>query len=208
MRKIIKSILVYATIAMIVCCSFFVTAFAASADVAISPYKSNDNQVYHRFTWIDHSGSYARIYMLPTGEYTIDTLFDLSSVSDLGLSGFNVVSWYDATNQKWIAVDSVDYVRFVVTEDMLNSNFGVADRCMLVVNCTGCTPAVYPYRYAEDTTTGVYYQVFDVFARFIYGEGAVLTSDQSLVLTILATAAVLFVIAAPFVIVARIFCFR
>ncbi len=47
---------------------------------------------------------------------------------------------------------------------------------------------------------GVYYQAFDMFSDFIYGDGVVLTSEQNMVLTILATTAVLFVVVVPFLI--------
>ena len=201
MKKILKRLTVYLTIAMVLCCSFFVPASAASADVPISPYKANDNKVYHQFQWLDLTGSYARLYMLPVGEYTIDTLFDSSSVDGLGISSFKSVCWYDNINKKWVEVSASEFVHFIVTADMLNSAFGVADRCMLAVNCIGYSPSVYPYRYADDTTTGVYYQVFDLFSRFIYGEGAELTSDQTLVLTMISTTCVLLVVAVPFLVV-------
>ena len=48
---------------------------------------------------------------------------------------------------------------------------------------------------------GLYYQAFDMFAGFFYGEDAVLTGEQNLVLTALSTTAVLFVICVPFLIV-------
>ena len=48
--------------------------------------------------------------------------------------------------------------------------------------------------------TGMYYQAFDMFADFFYGDGAELTGEQNMVLTILATTAVLFVVVVPFLI--------
>lgn len=50
--------------------------------------------------------------------------------------------------------------------------------------------------------TGIYYQAYNLFLTYIYGvDASVLTSDQMLTLTILATAASVFLVALPFVIV-------
>ncbi len=53
---------------------------------------------------------------------------------------------------------------------------------------------------AGSVGTGMYYQAFDMFADFLYGEGMELTGEQNMVLTILATTAVLFVVVVPFLI--------
>lgn len=54
---------------------------------------------------------------------------------------------------------------------------------------------------SEITDKGLYNEAFDLFVRFIYGEGAELTSEQNMVMTILATIAVLFVVIVPFLVV-------
>lgn len=48
---------------------------------------------------------------------------------------------------------------------------------------------------------GFYYSIFDVFSDFFYGKDAILTAEQNMVLTILATTAVLFVVIVPFLVV-------
>lgn len=57
----------------------------------------------------------------------------------------------------------------------------------------------------EDSPTsyedGFYYSIFDVFSDFFYGKDAILTAEQNMVLTILATTAVLFVVIVPFLVV-------
>lgn len=53
----------------------------------------------------------------------------------------------------------------------------------------------------EDNPEPLYYSAFQMFANFIYGEGAVLTAEQNMVLTILATIAALAVVVVPFVVV-------
>lgn len=50
--------------------------------------------------------------------------------------------------------------------------------------------------------TGIYFQAYELFLTYIYGvEASVLTADQTLTLTILATAASVFLVVLPFVIV-------
>ena len=50
----------------------------------------------------------------------------------------------------------------------------------------------------------MYYDLFNMLSEYIYGAGAVLSADQSLVLTTLSTIGVLFVVAFPFVVVWRV----
>ncbi len=47
----------------------------------------------------------------------------------------------------------------------------------------------------------MYYTLFALLHKFIYGEGAVLTQDMNLVLTLMATIGSVFVAALPFLIV-------
>lgn len=54
---------------------------------------------------------------------------------------------------------------------------------------------------SDPSEDGFYYSIFDVFSDFFYGQNAVLTAEQNMVLTILATTAVLFVVIVPFLIV-------
>lgn len=47
--------------------------------------------------------------------------------------------------------------------------------------------------------TGIYFSIYELLQTYIYGvEAALLTSDQTLVLTLLSTAACIFCIALPF----------
>lgn len=56
------------------------------------------------------------------------------------------------------------------------------------------------YRVVEDPEPeGLYYEAYDMFRGFFYGLDIDLTTEQNMVLTILATAAVLFVVVMPFV---------
>lgn len=48
---------------------------------------------------------------------------------------------------------------------------------------------------------GFYYDIFDQFSYFFYGNDAILTAEQNMVLTILSTTAVLFVVIVPFLVV-------
>lgn len=50
----------------------------------------------------------------------------------------------------------------------------------------------------------MYYQLYSILSDYLYGVGAVLSSEQQLTMTILCTLATLFVIAVPFLIVWRI----
>lgn len=49
----------------------------------------------------------------------------------------------------------------------------------------------------------MYYELWNMLADFIYGTEAVLTSDQTLTMTILCTAGVLFVVSCPFILTWR-----
>ena len=79
MRKIIKSILVYATVAMVVCCSFLVTAFASPLSV-VTPHKAESDKIYHNWSWVDSPGNYGARYMLRVGEYSISLIWILFPV--------------------------------------------------------------------------------------------------------------------------------
>lgn len=79
---------------------------------------------------------------------------------------------------------------------------------VMVVCCSVFAPAFATTDSGEDSTAvtysvsdGLYYDAFEMFANFIYGSSSDLTGDQNLVLTALATTAVLFVIGLPFLIV-------
>ena len=50
----------------------------------------------------------------------------------------------------------------------------------------------------------MYYELFAILSDFIYGVDAVLTADQNLVLTTMATIGVLFVVSVPFLVVWRV----
>lgn len=55
--------------------------------------------------------------------------------------------------------------------------------------------------FCTEEVDSLYYTAFDMFANFIYGEGVELTAEQNMVMTILATIAVLFVVVVPFLVV-------
>ena len=48
---------------------------------------------------------------------------------------------------------------------------------------------------------GAYFELYKLLSEFLYGADAVLTGDQTLTLTILATIGALFVISLPFILV-------
>ena len=48
---------------------------------------------------------------------------------------------------------------------------------------------------------GAYFELYKLLSEFLYGADAVLTGDQTLTLTILATIGALFVVALPFILV-------
>ena len=50
---------------------------------------------------------------------------------------------------------------------------------------------------------GLYYELYNMLADFIYGADAVLTGDQTLTLTLISTIGALFVIGLPFYVVWR-----
>lgn len=50
----------------------------------------------------------------------------------------------------------------------------------------------------------MYYQLYSILSDYLYGFGAVLTSEQQLTMTIICTLCVLFIIAVPFLIVWQI----
>ena len=50
----------------------------------------------------------------------------------------------------------------------------------------------------------MYYELVEILSDFIYGADAVLTADQNLCLTIIATVGALFVVAVPFLVVWRV----
>jgi len=200
MKKLIKRLSVYLTVAMLLCCSLFVTASASTMSAPLTPHKTGVDQIYHNWEWISSPGNYASRYMLRPGEYSIDCLFDLSSVEDLNLSSFMAVYYFDNASNTFVEIDFSSFSHFVVTEQMLSSNFGATDRCFLVVHSTGAAPVVTQYQIAEDGN-GLYYEAFDLFADCLYGRGVNLTAEQNMVLTILATTAVLFVVLVPFLVV-------
>lgn len=50
----------------------------------------------------------------------------------------------------------------------------------------------------------IYYQIFDIFQRFIYGAEAALTSDQTLTLTLLSTVVCVGVAVLPFIVALKV----
>lgn len=50
----------------------------------------------------------------------------------------------------------------------------------------------------------MYYELWNMISDFVYGADAVLTSDQTLTLTIICTIGALFVVSIPFVVVWRV----
>ena len=123
-----------------------------------------------------------------------------------GVSKFMSVYYYDPESKGFVEVDPTTYERFVVTDQMLTSNFNVNDRCMLVVHSTGQAPVVSQYAIQEvDSGGGIYGELFDLLARYLYGHTIGLSPEQNLVLTILATALVIAVVVIPFLLVIWIF---
>ena len=53
-------------------------------------------------------------------------------------------------------------------------------------------------------TTGIYWSIYALLSKYIYGVGVTLSEDMELTLTILSTLGCLFVVALPFVLVWRV----
>lgn len=52
-------------------------------------------------------------------------------------------------------------------------------------------------------STGIYYEIYDLIVQYFYGVDAVLTPDMTLVVTLLATLASVFIVALPFILCLR-----
>lgn len=198
-EKIIKSIPVYLTVVMIFCCSLVVPAFASSSE-AIPFQTFGDDSIYTADGMIPYSGGWYGVWSLPAGKYFID----YTTFPDI----VDHVFWHNGANNKYIPVPVNDGI-IEITADMLwpytDPEF-LANKCELFVNSNG---GALIYEFVDDSVedvpvvdnnVGVYYQAFDMFAGFIYGEDVELTAEQNMVLTILATTAALFVVVVPFLI--------
>lgn len=205
MKKFIKSIPVYLTVVMILCCSLAVPAFAATDGDVMFPLEQRVNQYYSAYggSLSSCDGWFASNYVLSAGDYIFN--FDFKSAclpeSDLNAPSVYAVTMLDFATGENVEVKIVPGSVFSVTDDMLCPEVGgdyafVSGKCVLWVNSFGFEPTV-----MEVSRPGVYYQAFDMFAGFIYGEDVELTAEQNMVLTILATTAVLFVVVVPFLIV-------
>ena len=209
MKKIIKSIPVYLTVVMILCCSLVVPAFASSEGVLIDPYTVEDNKLQNGIDFVEIEGASCSFYLLDPGNYSVnfyvgDDLY--SALENAGNSSFRCSGIYycDPLTTDFVDTGILEPCDFIVSENMLISGMEgeqalLNGKCLLIVNSFEIAPSVTIVE--PPATPGVYYQAFDMFAGFIYGEGMELTAEQNMVLTILATTAVLFVVVVPFLIV-------
>ena len=208
MKKFIKSIPVYLTVVMLLCCLLVVPAFATSDNDPLV-FEKHENCLFNLSgSEISADGFYFYVFALPIGEYILEFDFDLSYMD--GVMGDVVdnvagVSLFDFEAGNYSTIDFVNPgVAFAVTKDMVVS--GLTDeysvfngKCLIGVNSFGVEPVVTVYE--PPKATGIYYQAFDMIAGFIYGEGAELTAEQNMVLTTLATTLALSVFVVPFLLI-------
>ena len=208
MKKFIKVIPVYMTVVMILCCSLFVPAFAASADTDFIG-ESHPNCIYVvGGTCVSAEGFIANLFLLPVGEYVFDFNFsyelipeDIRTKESLYVDDVFSVCLMNVMVNTFTEIKVVPGEVFTITEDMVASGFTdeyeyLNGKAAVWVNSYGTEPTVSVYN-----RPGMYYEAFDMFAGFIYGKGVELTAEQNMVLTIMATTAVLFVVCVPFLIV-------
>ncbi len=200
MKKIIKSIPVYLTVVMILCCSLAVPAFASSVE-PIPFVTSDDGFIFTADGQQRYPDGWCGIWCLPVGKYRIE-YSPFADVTDH-------IVWHDYATGTYTPIFVNDGV-IEITADMLypySEPEFLVHNCEVIVNSNG---GALVFEVADEPVidvpvvehdTGFYYQAFDMFAGFIYGEGVELTAEQNMVLTILATTAVLFVVVVPFLIV-------
>lgn len=210
MKKVIKYFSVYLTVLAILACtafSFPVDTFAAQVPIEweVTDVLSSPNYVTDAGD-IASDGNYTgNIYFCnigdnyPAGEYLEPGTYLVTgvpaTVTDVGVIGTFLVC-----NVYVIDVDnpSSSYVSILA----FGAEFEIPAGCIGVVGCQSFNELPALYRIEPDSgPEPLYYSAFEMFANFIYGEGAELTAEQNMVLTILATACALFVIVVPFLIV-------
>lgn len=103
-----------------------------------------------------------------------------------------------------VGQDPVAAQVLVLNSDGNITNYSFGEEVYVSANSTVVVQSldlISSYVRVEEKQAGLYYQAFDMFANFIYGEGVDLTAEQNMVMTILATIAVLFVVVVPFLVV-------
>lgn len=207
MKKLLKSIPVYLTVAMILCCSFFVPASAFTYDDRIDPVEVYEDVWFNIGEFVPLESCTVYKYVLPAGYYSFVGDFELV-LDEVGNSAPGIF-WYDPSDECFYSDEFVDSPYFV---------WIVGEPVEYYISFMDTEPAVYSLTLGEPPVDGdeppididpepvkpekgFFYQAFDIFADYIYGEGAELTAEQNMVLTILATVAVLFVVIVPFLIV-------
>lgn len=204
MKKVFKYFSVYLIVLAVLACTAF--SFPVGASAATS-YWSDDIVEYPSpyYPSFDGDGQFTESYdgIIYAGAATGPSAFLMGDSAETTLPSGNYI-FHGTPIPDNLTGNGPSVIRAISVlyadgsqEDFPYGSVTITDD-VVVVYCASfnSVPTIEP-----DRPEPLYYSAFDMFANFIYGEGAELTAEQNMVLTILATACALFVIVVPFLIV-------
>lgn len=204
MKKVIKYFSVYLTVFAVLACTAFSFPVGASAalvsDMLFVLTNVMEGPVYFTTTGTESGdGTYlGSLYLYGLRTPASDLTVDPGTYIVHGDPYIIDSPWSPALQVAVIGVseDSEYFVAYNYGEVIT-----VPDTEPCSIFCQGFSePSIEVYVEPEPFEP-LYYSAFDMFANFIYGEGAELTAEQNMVLTILATSAALACVLLPFLIV-------
>lgn len=211
MKKFLHKLPIWASVFSVLFCSVLSVniqpSFATSSENLVVPWSDSTALVspygflasasysesfsYEGSLVVCLSGDNTNLQFLSPGSYFV------SGVSPVG----NVVT---NSNEAPLAVTVVYYDNLGNTTRTkplsFNEQFTVGENeyVAVIAQSYDSTPVLYE---VFEPTPPLYYSAYQMLADFIYGEGAELTTEQNLTMTILATALSLLVVLLPFIIV-------